>query len=187
MIEPLTSPPTKPSPRAAGMAAAGGAGLMLTSPGFDSEVLTFLMAAAGAPLLGWALLGLLSIHRDGRGPALSAGFWIAESGVLSLTVGYLMAAIEAGAGIDVETGSASVAGLVPATLIFLAFFVLLPVGLGLFGVAAWRTGALGPWKRLLPSLTAAVGVLAPQLLLVGFIALGFGMWDQGRRLDSVAG
>lgn len=187
MIEPPTRPPTKPSPQAAGIAAAGGAALMLTSPGFESDVLTFLMAAAGAPLLGWALRGLLSIHRDGRGPALSAGFWIAEFGVLALTVGYLRAAIEAGTRTDIEAESPSIAGLVPATLIFLAFFVLLPVGLGLFGVAAWRTGALGPWKRLLPSLTAAMGVLAPQLLLLGFVALGAGMWDHGRRLASVAG
>ena len=163
------------------MAAAIGAIVMLGCAGFRSDILAFTLAAAAAPLLGWAAIGLLHIHGDARTRTMSIGFWITEVGVFLLAAGYLVAALGAAGGNESLIDNASQAAIAPGFLVFL------PIGLGLFGLAAWQIGTLGAWKRLLPSLTAAGGVLAPQLMLLGFAALGFVMATHNRDPGPSAG
>lgn len=112
---------------------------------------------------------------------MSIGFWIAEMGVFLLFAGYLTAALGAAGGNDSLVDNASLAAIA------LGFLVFLPIGLGLFGLAAWQVGTLGAWKRLLPSLTAAGGVLAPHLMLLGFVALGFVMATHNHKPGPSAG
>lgn len=163
------------SSRAAGVAGAAGAALILVVAGFQSDLVAFAASAFFAPLLGWGVHGLLAIHSEGRTSIMTAGFWIAEVAVLLVTMGYVVAAYGEARGDDSLVDYASLAAIAPG------FLILLPVGLGLLGFAAWRMGTLGPWKRLLPSLTATGGVLAPQLMLFGFIALGYATWAHGHK------
>jgi len=163
------------SGRTEGIAAASGAAGMLLASGFEEDALAFSLIAVLTPLLAWGLIGLRRIHRNVSTPLMTGGFWIAQVGVLLVAVGFAVAAVAAATNSDDLTDLASVAGIAPG------FVILIPIGLGLFGFAAWRSSVLGSWRRILPSLTAAAGVIAPQFLLFGFIILGYTMWDFSRN------
>jgi hypothetical protein len=170
--------PSPHSIQVAGIAGATGAALVLFISGFESEALAFTASAVTIPLLGWGIYGLSLIHREGRTKTMSAGFWIAEAGVALLTIGYLLAAI--GEAVESDT----LPEIASATAIAPGFSIFLPIGLGLFGFVAMQTGTMGSWKRLVPSLTAVAGVIAPQFLLLGFMLLGYAIWAYARKLPT---
>ena len=155
---------------------------MLLASGFEEDALAFSLIAVLTPLLVWGLIGLRRIHRNVSTPLMTGGFWIAQVGVLLVAVGFAVAAVAAATNSDDLSDLASVAGIAPG------FLILIPIGLGLFGSggtlsAVWNNtrSELGSWRRILPALTAAAGVIAPQFLLFGFIILGYAMWDFGRN------
>jgi hypothetical protein len=173
-----TANPSPHSIQVAGIAGAMGAALTLFIAGLESEALAFTASAFTIPLLGWGIYGLSLIHREGRTKTMSAGFWMAEAGVALLTIGYLMAAIGEAVESDTLPEIASATAIAPGFLIFL------PIGLGLFGFVAMQKGTMGSWKRLVPSLTAVAGVIAPQYLLLFFILLGYAIWAYARKLPT---
>ena len=172
----MTDQPHQLNPgRTEGLAAALGAAGILLASGFEDDSLAFSLIALLTPLLAWGLVGLRRIHRDVSTRSMTAGYWVAQLGVLLIGGGFAVAAVAAATANDDLSDLASLVGIAPG------FLIAMPIGLGLFGFVAWRGSVMGKWRRLLPSLTAAAGVIAPQFLLFGFIILGYAMWDFSRR------
>lgn len=166
------------STKAAGIAGATGAALILFGAGFESEVVAFGIAAITVPLLAWGLHGLYLIHRETPTRLLTAGFWIAEAGVILLAGGYLMAVVAAATDNDSMMDLASLYAIIPG------FLAVLPLGLAAFGMAAVSLRTLGPVKRYLPLVVAVGGIVGPQLLLLGFAVLGYVVWSHDRQAEA---
>ena len=168
------------STKAAGIAGGTGAALILFGAGFENEVVAFGIAAITVPLLGWGLYGLYLIHHETPTRLLTAGFWIAATGVIFLAGGYLFAVVAAVTDNDSLMDLASLYAIIPG------FLALLPLGLAAFGMAAISLRTLGPVKRYLPLVVAVGGLWGPQLLLLGFTVLGYVSWSHDRQAE-VAG
>ena len=166
------------STKAAGIAGGIGAALILFGAGFESEEVAFGIAAISVPLLGWGLHGLYLIHSETPTRLLTAGFWIAEAGVVLLAGGYLMAVVAAATDNDSLMDLASLYAIIPG------FLALLPLGLAAFGMAAISLRTLGPVKRYVPLMVAVGGIWSPQLLLLGFMVLGYVIWSHDRQAEA---